>query len=103
MTIPAGPWVKSFSTFYRLKYFSCGPSCYSHMKIFTGNDLLYIYVWGDAVDEHVRGVYLLEQKNRKWNKIISGTLDNELSISPNGCQLSYAQSGEMKVTNVCEN
>lgn len=100
--LPAGPWMKSFSTLYTLRYFSCGPECYSHMQMWAGNARLYIGVWGKAIDGGVEGVYRLDPSGQAWEKIIAGALDNGLVFSPNGCQISYAARGQLHIMNVCE-
>lgn len=102
ITVPAGPWVRRFSTLYLFKYFSCGPSCYSNMKMYAGNGQIYIYIFGDAVENSVQGVYRLDAEGQKWNKIVSGTITNGLVISPNGCQVSYSANGKMQMLNVCK-
>ena len=103
VTIPIGPWIRHFSFFYDLQYFSCGPECYSHMKMYAGNGQIYIYVWGESVEKSVRGVYRLDTKGQEWNKLINGDIDNGLIISPNGCRISYAANGKMQIMDVCKN
>ena len=103
ITIPKGPWVKHFSTLYQFKYFSCGPSCYSNMKMYAENGRIYIYIWGEAIDDSVSGIYRLDVQEQKWDKLIAGVVDSHhLTISPNGCQISYAIDSEMQIMNVCE-
>ena len=100
--LPDGPWVKPFSTLYTLRHFSCGPPCYSNMKIWAGNGQLYISVWGDAIDAAVEGVYRLNARKEAWEKIIAGALDNGLILSPSGCQIGYAAGGRMHIMSVCD-
>lgn len=100
--LPHGPWIRTFSTFYVLKYFSCGPPCYSHMKMWAGNGRMYLSVWGKAIDRAVEGVYRLDASGQAWEKIIAGALDNGLVLSPSGCQIGYAVRGRLNVMSVCE-
>jgi len=102
ITIPGGPWLKPFSDAYKLQYFSCGPSCYSHMQMYVGSGSIYIYIWGEAVDGLVQGIYRLNDVEKKWDKLITGEVDNGLVISPNGCDISYAVSGKMRIMDVCK-
>ena len=101
--LPNGPWIKSFSTLYTLRHFSCGPPCYSNMEIWAGNgQQLYISVWGDAIDTSVEGVYRLDARKEAWEKIIAGALDNGLILSPSGCQIGYAAGGRLHIMTVCD-
>jgi hypothetical protein len=100
--LPNGPWIKPFTTLYELRFFSCGPSCYSHMQMWAGREQLYVGVWGKAIDSQVRGVYRLGPGGQAWEKVIAGTLDNGLVLSPNGCQLAYSTRGAMHVMTVCD-
>jgi len=100
--LPNGPWIRPFTTLYVLKHFSCGPACYSNMKMWAGNGRIYIAVWGKAIDGAVEGVYRLDASGQAWEKIIAGTLDNGLVLSPSGCQLGYAADGQLRIMSVCE-
>lgn len=102
VVLPYGPWIKTFSTLYTLRHFSCGPQCYSNMRMWAGNGQLYIGVWGDAIDTSVAGVYLFDTGKDAWEKIIAGALDNGLVLSPSGCQIAYAVGGRMQIMTVCE-
>jgi hypothetical protein len=102
VVLPDGPWIKSFSTLYMLRHFSCGPACYSNMRIWAGNGQLYIGVWGAAIDTSVEGVYRLDAQKYDWEKIIAGALDNGLILSPSGCQITYAAGGRMRIMTVCD-
>jgi hypothetical protein len=101
--LPSGPWIKKFSMLYTLRFFSCGPQCYSYMEMWAGNGQLYIAVWGRAIDPSVRGVYRLDAQGQAWEKIISGTVDNGLILSPRGCQIAFATGDRLQVMTVCEN
>jgi len=101
--LPNGPWMKSFSMLYTLRYFSCGPECYSHMEMWAGNGERYLGVWGKAIDRAVTGVYRLDASGQAWEKIIAGELDNGLVLSPSGCRIGYAAGGQLHVVDVCEN
>ncbi|MFH0985333.1 MAG: DUF2628 domain-containing protein [Candidatus Omnitrophota bacterium] len=101
VVIPKGPWIKHYSLLSQLKYFSCGLTCYCDMEMYVGNKQIYIYISGKAVDSSAWGVYRLDVKNQAWRKMIAGATDNGLFISPNGCQISYAVNGEMKIMDVC--
>lgn len=102
VVLPNGPWIKSFSTLYTLRHFSCGPQCYSNMRIWAGNGQLYISVWGDAIDTSVAGVYRLDARKKAWDKIIAGALDDGLILSPGGCQIAYAAGGRLQIMTVCD-
>jgi hypothetical protein len=99
--LPNGPWIRPFSFLYTMRFFSCGPPCYSHMDMWAGNGQLYIGLSGKAVDAPVRGVYRLDAGGQGWEKIISGTLDNGLILSPSGCQIAYSTGGPMQIMTVC--
>ncbi len=100
--LPDGPWIRVFSTLYVMQHFSCGPQCYSAMRIWAGHGQLYVAVWGAAIDTAVQGVYRLDARKEAWEKIIAGALDNGLVLSPSGCQIAYAAGGLMRIMTVCD-
>lgn len=71
--------------------FSCGCGCYSHEKLLVVGGKVFLHVWGFPVENHVRGVYRLEQNgtDSAWEKIVSGRPQPPLAISPNGQQIAY--------------
>jgi len=102
VVLPNGPWIKRFSFFYTMRFFSCGPPCYSNMQMWAGNGQLYIAVWGKAIGSSVKGVYRLDAGGQAWEKIIAGALANGLILSPSGCQLAYSTGGRLELMTVCD-
>jgi hypothetical protein len=72
------------------------------MDMWAGHRRLYVAVWGEAIDAGVRGVYRLGADGLAWEKIVAGTLDNGLILSPSGCQIGYATGGRLQIMTVCD-
>ena len=47
-------------------------------------------------------IYRLDASGQAWEKIIAGTLDNGLIVSPSGCQFAYSTGGPMQIMTVCD-
>lgn len=103
-TIPAGPWVRDYTTFDHLTCFSCGCSCYSNMHLYAADGKIYALIWGKAVNKQHKGIYqLIDGKNNLfWQQIANEDIKSELYFSPNGCKVVYQSNNKIKLINVCK-
>ncbi len=92
LILPAGPWVRPYTLWYVLKYFSAGPETYSEMKLYASGGRVFAYVSGKAVERAI-GVYQLDERRAVWSRIIKGPVEGDVVFSPNGDLLAYGQNG----------
>lgn len=99
--VPEGPWVVDYGFLDQLKGFSCGISCYTHMRLFLVGEKILISVWGRLVNAKARGLYALQ--GERWVLLKHYDSDDPPAIvnGRDGCRLVIHQAGETLVPDLC--
>lgn len=101
LPIPEGPWVVEYGMLDQLKGFSCGISCYTHMRLFLVGERILISVWGRLVDAKTRGLYLLRDGSWVLLKHYEGEDPPAIVNGIDGCRLAIHQAGKTLVPDFC--
>lgn len=81
--------------------------------VLTKTVQIYAHIWGKATRESHRGIFILNEKEKRWEKIVDMKSSiHKVFVSPNGCKIVYFEylessginfpkMGEVRVVNVC--
>ncbi len=101
LSVPPGPWVVEYGFLDQLHGFSCGISCYTHMKLFLVGGRMLISVWGKLVGAQARGLYAL--RDGKWVLLMryAGEEAPALVSGNDGCRVVVHQAKRTLAADLC--